>query len=120
MKRTRLRPRSQKTILAAPLKAMVRAEVFTRDGHRCLLRYRVVGHFCLGDLTVHHLKKASQGGRYEKLNLVTLCAGANIWVEDWPITAHDLGLVCWRGDTLRACWDRLLQAGLVARVPEGL
>lgn len=116
MKKTRLKPRSQKTIDAAPLHELVRNAVFVRDGHRCiLLGSRVSGvPDCSGDLcTPHHLKKTSQGGRYENTNLVTLCQGHNSWVEDFPIMAHDLGLVCRRGDTIEECWDRMRAAGLV-------
>lgn len=114
MKRTRIKPRSDKAIAAAPLHDLVRAEVFARDGWRCLMAARKASHTCQGVLTVHHLLKASQGGRYELLNLVSLCAGANSWVEDWPVVAHDLGLVCRRGDTIEECWSKLRAAGLVA------
>lgn len=115
MKRTRLKPRSAKSILAAPLHTLVRGQVFARDGHRCLLADRSDTPPCFGvPLTPHHLRKSIHGGRYELENLVTLCSFHNDWVEQWPVTAHDLGLVCRRGDTIEECWARMRAAGLVA------
>lgn len=83
--------------------------MFARDGYRCLLS----GARCLPGLTVHHLLKASQGGKYVSENLVTLCAPCNSAVEDHPRLFHTLGLVCRRGETLEECWAKLRSAGLV-------
>lgn len=120
MKRSRINPRSQKTIDAAPFHDIVRAEVFARDGHQCRLGGWGTGHYCSPNLSVHHLLKSSACGRYEQRNLLTLCIRCNSWVEDHPVTAHDLGLVCRRGDTLLECWERLVAAALVPRIPEGV
>ncbi len=70
-------------------KSYVRYQVFNRDGWSC----RMHAEGCFGDLTVHHLRKASQGGTYTPENLITLCAYHNGWVEDHPIAAHERGMV---------------------------
>jgi 5-methylcytosine-specific restriction endonuclease McrA len=86
----------------------LRSKVHARDGG-CLLRER---GGCFGGLTVHHLRKRSQGGADTEANLVTLCAGHNVWVEDHPEEAWGLGLVARRGESLGACWARMNAAGL--------
>lgn len=92
----------------------IREQVFTRDGHRCLLEHRPdLGGGCRGRLTPHHLQKASQGGPYTLTNLVTLCGHHNGWVEDRPIVAHSVGLVVRAGETVALAWQRLRAAGLV-------
>ena len=81
-------------------KARIKALVFHRD-KRCILspdrplnrEGRDWGP-CFGyPLTPHHLLKASQGGEYTEENLVTLCAGHNDMIEDYPTAAHAIGLV---------------------------
>lgn len=69
----------------------IRERVFARDGFRCQANWPDVE--CYGPLTVHHLKKASQGGAYTEANLVSLCSHHNSLVEDFPVTAELLGLV---------------------------
>lgn len=95
-------------------RARIKAAVFERDGHRCVGERRIEGVLCSGLLTVHHIRKASAGGKYVPENLVSLCAGMNTWVEDAPERAWHLGLVQRRGDTLAECWERMRVAGLVA------
>jgi hypothetical protein len=69
------------------------AEVLERDGG-CVLRTRTDEWGpCFGDLTPHHTHKASAGGQYTAVNLVTLCAGHNGAVEDYPDAAKAFGLV---------------------------
>lgn len=56
-------------------------------------------HRCFGAReTMHHLKKAGQGGEYTFENLVLACAGLNGEIEDRPGWAHSLGLVKRAGD----------------------
>lgn len=113
MKRTRLRPKQRPAEEIAE-RARVRADVFARDGHRCLLAARRDVPACSGTLTPHHLRKSGQGGSYTLRNLVSLCSFHNdSWVESHPDAAWALGLVCRNGDTLLECWDRLRAAGLV-------
>lgn len=90
----KLPARSRKVEADLPRRRKVRAAVFERDGNVCLMVALKPGHVCHGTpLTVHHLKKASQGGTYTEDNLVTLCAYANGFVEDYPAEARALGLV---------------------------
>lgn len=82
-----------------------------RDGWRCVrcgARTR---------LTVHHIRKRSQGGSSSRDNLVVLCVACNLWVEDNPREAWETGLVARAGDTLGECWERMVAAGLVSRSP---
>lgn len=48
---------------------------------------------CYGPLTPHHLLKASQGGKFEMSNLISLCSHHNTMVEDHPLEANNLGFV---------------------------
>lgn len=75
----------------------IRELVFARDGG-CLAEG--VWGPCFGPLTAHHLLKASQGGKYEMDNLISLCAWHNAEVENRPDEAHYLGLVTksWEAD----------------------
>ena len=77
----------------------IREAVFQRDGG-CMLAWLKRDHVCSGArMTPHHLRKASaQKGGYTEENLVTLCAGANSYVEDFPDEAHALGLVIRSGE----------------------
>lgn len=87
--------------------------VFARDGG-CVMRKLPldVAGCCLGPLTPHHLRKAGQGGRWDRVNLVALCANHNVWVEDWPHLATDLGLVVRRGGSHGEAWCRMRAAGV--------
>ena len=117
---------SEKRKAEAPLRYPVRSSVFQRDGHRCRLALFTAGPqgmaFCSGaPLTVHHIRKAGQGGPYTLLNLVTLCAGHNVWLETdagarW---GEPRGLVLRRVPhgglvaALEDCWARMQAAGIV-------
>lgn len=90
-RRARLRPRSAKRRADAERRAVVYLRALERD-RGCLLR-ALPGHECLGPLTPHHLRKASQGGAFEPENIVTLCALGNDEVEDHPAQAIEMGLV---------------------------
>lgn len=96
-----------------PERAAIRAEVFARDGHECRWAYAwheasggdpygTAPTACHGELTVHHVRKASGGGAYRPDNLISLCAGHNDLVETEPATARAMGLVCRPGD---ADWE---------------
>jgi hypothetical protein len=78
----------------------VREAVYERDGG-CLLREetdlgrqaRELGWLpCFGDLTPHHLHKASAMGPYTEENIVALCAHHNHYVELHHTEAQILGL----------------------------
>lgn len=75
----------------------IREAVFQRDRWTCVLervaRQRDDVPECHGPLTPHHLRKASAGGPYTMENLTTLCRSHNVWVEDHPKLATELGLV---------------------------
>jgi hypothetical protein len=105
----------------------VRAIVFYRDQNSCRLAH-LVGvddrvPACAGQLTVHHIRKAGQGGLYVPLNLVTLCAWHNDWLETHRGARYGkgCGLVCltppagvWLEDALVECWATMRAAGIVA------
>jgi hypothetical protein len=94
------------------------AEVFDRDGHRCILAHppspvdTISAGRCIGKLTPHHLRKQGQGGPWAAVNIVTLCTRHNGWVEQFPSLAHDLGLVIRTGETYADAWGRMRAAGL--------
>jgi 5-methylcytosine-specific restriction endonuclease McrA len=85
----RLSPTSRKRIAELRHRPDVRRAVFVRDGG-CIVKD---WGSCFGPLTVHHLLKASQGGKYTEENLVTLCSFHNDKVECEPLQAQALGLV---------------------------
>jgi hypothetical protein len=127
-RRTALRPVSAARRADRPRRLEVNEAVYQRDGGRCLLAmlHREPEHFAHGTLgvpcsgkplTPHHLHKAVQGGPHTRGNLVTLCAGHNEGVEDWPSIAHQLGLVVWAGESVALAWQRLRSYGLVAWEP---
>lgn len=98
MKRSgRLSPSSRKRLEDLGRRAEVRSAVLERDGGCLLHLSRTLNDgtwgACRGDLTFHHLKKASQGGGYTEENGVTLCIYHNDLVEDRPDDAVRLGLV---------------------------
>lgn len=88
---------SKKRRDSAPLRAAVREEVFERDGYVCqLAAYRDQAGSCFGPLTLHHKKKASQGGAYSVANGVALCSSHNCRLEaeaDLAALGERLGLV---------------------------
>jgi len=93
LRRSPLKPMSEKRRDAIPDRAQVRSQVFARDGYRCQAASLFLDVRCFGNLTVHHLTKASQGGTYTPDNLVTLCARHNDLIEERPTIATALGLV---------------------------
>lgn len=132
--RGRPSPRSEQQEADADRQAEVRAEVFQRDGHRCVvepyvgrvirdrtvvkiasgeLQATVVEHVvpaCYGRLTFGHRRHASAGGAYVAANGHALCLGHNGWAEMEPDAARALGgetpwfLVVREGDPE---WDQL-------------
>jgi 5-methylcytosine-specific restriction endonuclease McrA len=95
----RLSPTSKKRVRELRNRPAVRRRVFERDGGCVLSPYGPLNpdgqHWgpCLGELTPHHLRKASQGGAFTEENLRTLCATHNDMVEDFPAAAARIGLV---------------------------
>lgn len=118
-RRTRLAGASPDAKAMATAKAEQRELVYARDQQVCRLAHiwphnQGVVPSCIGPLTPHHLRKAGQGGPYTLINLLTLCAGHNDWIEAAPRDlVHGLGLVMNRGDTYDEVWARLLAAGIV-------
>lgn len=118
-RRTRLRSAGPVDQAVATAKAEQRELMFARDRQACRLAHvwptnQGVVPPCIGPLTPHHLRKAGQGGPYTLINLLTLCAGHNDWIEAAPRDlVHGLGLVMNRGDTYPEVWGRLVAAGIV-------
>jgi hypothetical protein len=81
-----------------PQEEAVRSAVFERDGG-CLLHHH--GNCAGVPLTPHHRRKASQGGKYTELNLMTLCSFHNDELEadaDFALWALHHGVVLKRND----------------------
>lgn len=109
-----MRQRSKKGNARAAAQKVIRLAVFERDGHRCQIRewlaradltparraeIRASMGECFGELTPHHLKKQSQGGKDTMTNETSLCVFHNdTWVEDHPTMAHEIGLTIRTGD----------------------
>ena len=74
--------RSAKKAAERAIEAETRLRVFQRD-RGCVLAAEEP-HRCLGPMTPHHRRKASSGGAYSALNLITLCAFHNGDIEDRP------------------------------------
>lgn len=75
----------------------IRTAVFDRDGGCLLDEYSP----CFGVLTVHHRRKASQGGGYTLDNLAALCQFHNDEIEadaDLAAYCRTVGLVLKAGD----------------------
>jgi hypothetical protein len=113
-RRTGLRSQSDKRAGGADARAEMRELVFARDV-RCRLAGWLPGGFgpCLGRLTVHHLRKAGQGGPYTLPNLLTLCAGHNDAIELHRELARELGLEIPRGGTFDEAWRQLAAVEIV-------
>ena len=75
--------RSAKKAAERQAEADIRLRVFQRD-RRCVLSVLDDTHRCLGPLTPHHRRKASSGGAYSLLNLISICARGNGDIEDRP------------------------------------
>lgn len=114
-----LPPQSDKRAGESEARRIVRLAVIARD-RVCLLGPLLGEDRCSGDLTFHHLRKRSQGGGWTLDNGVALCAKMNAWVEDFPLEAWRMGLVCRRGESLEACWERMRITGLLSYDPNGV
>ncbi len=104
MKRTRLRPISDKKRAATDEHRIVRLRVYARDGV-CQVYAWGYGRYavgpCHGPMTPHHRRKASAAGSYTFENLVAVCQGHNEALEsdaDLAKWARTVGLVVREGD----------------------
>lgn len=99
-----VKPYSDKRAAAFDLHDRLRAAVLGRDGG-CVL-HGETDRDCSGGRTVHHRRKASAGGVWSLVNLVELCAGHNVDIEDRPAYYRERWpwLVVREGD---AEWKRL-------------
>lgn len=95
----KLSPSSKKRLIELRHRGKIKQAVFERDGGCLLSPFRDLNRDgqswgpCVGDLTPHHLLKASHGGKYTLENLVTLCELHNDMIEDYPDAAYAAGLV---------------------------
>lgn len=114
-RRSPLRPVSDKRIDEGPERDRVEAFVFYRDELRCRMEHRSDIPPCMGVLTVQHIRKAGQGGPYVPLNLVTVCAFHNSWLEtaEGARWGERHGLVARAGDDLIVCWARMREFRIV-------
>ena len=103
MKRSRLRPVSDKRRDDNALRAEMMEAKYGPRPWRCLAERALLGQMgpCHGEVNGHEIIKASQwrAGRLVPDNVVTLCNFHNGWVEDNPIEAHELGL-------MKHSWER--------------
>jgi hypothetical protein len=89
-KRKPIKPMSDKRRDDAQRRRLIREAVFERDGGCVMAGWRGP---CFGPPTPHHLRKASQGGKYTRRNLVTACSFHNGLVETHPDEARERGWV---------------------------
>ena len=96
MKRSRIKPRSDKRTAENAERARLMEEKFGPRGEwRC--QFPAIdngfGFGCFGDVNGHEILKRSRGGSITDMdNVVLACQYHNDWVEENPIKAHDLGL----------------------------
>lgn len=90
LQRSPLRPVSLRKLREKRAERKVWEQVKERD-KTC--RLTALGGTCFGPLTPHHVKKASQGGRFTLSNIVAGCAHHNGMVENEPALAYSLGFV---------------------------
>lgn len=98
--RKRIKPVSDKRRAQWEAEDEVRQAVFARDRWRCQLEGVAQAGPCMGRLTFHHRRKASQGGPFTAENGATLCAHHNAALEqdaDLARLGVELGLVVRRG-----------------------
>ncbi len=95
MKRTRLKPVSDKRRARLNLRRQTRNHVLQRDQYVCQARHAPGD--CAGVLDVHEKIRRSQwaAGIYDVDNCVTVCRRHHEWITGNPQAAHDLGLVLW-------------------------
>lgn len=97
LKRTPIRPVSDRQRDEWQRRAELRARLAAERGDACELRTPV----CTGrQQGLHHLRKASQGGRTVEGNVLLSCNACNTWCEDNPARARTMGLVImsWEGE----------------------
>lgn len=112
-RRKRINQVSPRRSFTATAYEAMKAAVFVRDGHRCLLAGSTLGP-CRGELTPHHLWKSGQGGPDNPCNVLTLCKFHNGLVETMDrADAEALGLVVRWGETCGHAWRRLVFHGIV-------
>jgi hypothetical protein len=106
MKRTRIRPRSDKRHAENVVRREVMMRVRARDVD-CQAK-GILPDRCFGPLNGHELRKAGQGGsRTDEDNILLLCDFHNGWIEDSPISAW------WEGFVIRT----VPPAGMEDHVP---
>jgi hypothetical protein len=93
--------RRYSSFVSAMLAVDKRCEVGPRI-RRAIHHYRGCRRTATG---LHHLRKRSAGGALcDPDNVMRSCDPCNVWVEDHPRLARDLGLVVREGDS---AWARL-------------
>lgn len=99
MKRTRLNPISKRRQrLNAERKVVLEEHFGPRDTWQCWVHfvpaYTAIMGGCYGEVNAHEIVKRSQGGSLvDTENILLLCNLHNSWVENYPDTAHKLGLM---------------------------
>ena len=96
MKRTRMKPVSEKRLAERDERAAVRETTLRRAGFRC----QAPGAFglrCAGDLDVHETypRGANPGSHLDPVVTMALCRTHHRYVTDHPQEAHDAGLRHW-------------------------
>lgn len=103
LKRTRIKPVSDKRRAGGPARQAAVAAAFERDGWRlvdgrwiggrCIPHERGWPGSCFGELTPHRLHKGSAGGGYTTDNVVAACSFSNGDIENRHDLAVELGLL---------------------------
>lgn len=93
MRRTRVRPVSDRRRAERPARHDVVEAAGRRDGWRCRAR-ELVGGPCAGPLDPHEIiPRSAWAADYLELdNIVTVCRRHHDWIGDNPTAAHDAGL----------------------------
>lgn len=93
MKRSRLKPRSDKRIAEDDAYLEVRMQVNVRDMGRCQARSAVPHLRCAGQNDPHHVHPIGSGGpRLELTNIITVCRVHHDWIHLNAFAAGLLGL----------------------------
>ena len=92
MKRTPINRVSKRRQRANTIRKRVLEDKFgPREGWKCALAGQYLA--CFGNLNGHELLKRSRGGSItDPDNIEILCDGHNVWVEDHPTLAHEIGM----------------------------
>lgn len=103
MKRTRLKPESDKRKAERPLRAEVRVETLRRAGHQCQARELVPEVACMGVPYTHEVAQRSVSpGSHLRVELTMAICGAH---DDWLCRnigqAHERGLLVHSWDVPR-------------------